>query len=178
MAEVATIEVATPGQRVALENLFQLYVHDFSEQWVGTSRGELGEDGRFPPYPHLDSYWREEGRVPLLIRADGRLAGFALLNRFARLRPDPDHAVAEFFVVRKHRRTGVGRAAAHAIFDRYPGLWEAAVARKNVAALAFWRRAISAHPRVSDLEETDMTTSEWNGPVMRFRVARAQRAAS
>ena len=79
--------------------------------------------------------------------------------------------MAEFFIVRKHRRSGVGRAAAQTIFSRYAGLWEVAVARRNVPAQAFWRGAIGSHPAVRDVEEFDQATAEWEVPIMRFRIA-------
>src|SRR5947209_454946 len=109
MAEV-TLEVAAASQRPTLENLFQLYTHDFSDFWVGREDGELEEDGRFPAYVHLDSYWTEPERTPYLIRAGGHLAGFALVNRFSHSGLPLDFAIAEFFVARKHRRGGVGFA--------------------------------------------------------------------
>ena len=165
-----TLEVAHPDQRATLDNLVQLYTHDFSELWAGLPRGEVDESGRFPPYPHLDLYWREEGRVPLLIRAGGALAGFALLNRHGHVAPTVERNMAEFFVLRKHRRAGIGTAAMHAILDRYPGLWETAIVRANSAALGFWRKAISTHPRVRDLEEHDLNSSAWDGPVLCYRV--------
>jgi len=147
------LEIAPPTKRDVIENLFQLYTHDFSEQWAGQARGELGEDGRFAPYSHLDSYWREPERVPLLIRTGGHLAGFALLNRYGRVRPAPDRAMAEFFIVRKHRLSGVGR--------------------KNTAALAFWRRTVGTYPRAAEVEELDLNSADWNGPVLRFRIGNA-----
>ena len=169
---MAEIEVtpAPLGARTAIANLFQLYVHDFSEQWAGSERGELNADGRFGEYPPLDSYWQDADHVPLLIRVDGILAGFALLDRHSYSGGSLDRNMAEFFVVRKHRRNGVGRRAVHAIFDRYPGQWEAAVARRNLAALAFWRAAVSSHARVETSEEIDSQTAEWNGPILRFRI--------
>jgi predicted acetyltransferase len=172
MSDVEVI-VASAGQKGALDNLFQLYVHDFSEHWAGTDDGDLGDDGRFEPYRHLDSYWDDESRVPLLIRADKRLAGFALLNQHSQTGQGVDRNMAEFFIARKHRRSGVGTAAVHAILVRYPGVWEIAVARRNVAAAAFWRRAVEHHPLVADLEEIDLTAPSWNGPVLRFRVGEA-----
>jgi hypothetical protein len=48
--------LATAEQRPALENLFQLYIHDFSEQWADRAEGEIEEDGRFAPYPYLEAY--------------------------------------------------------------------------------------------------------------------------
>jgi predicted acetyltransferase len=167
---IVTLERASRAHESVLDNLFQLYTHDFSEQWAGMARGELDAHGRFPPYPHLASYWQDETRVPLLVRAGGHLAGFALLNRHSHAGRTVDWSIAEFFIVRKHRRSGVGRVAVSAIFERYPGVWETAVARKNGAALAFWRKVIGSDPRVADLEELDVNTAEWNGPVLCYRV--------
>ena len=81
--------------------------------------------------------------------------------------------MAEFFVVRAHRRGGAGTNAARAIFSRYPGTWEAAVSRRNVGALPFWRHAIKGHPNVSEIEELDLNTADWNGPIIRFRIGAA-----
>ena len=164
---------ATPEERPILANLLQLYIHDFSEYWSGTSQGELEDDGRFLDYP-LDSYWSDPRRVPLLLRLDGRLAGFALLNDHAHTDAPVDWNMAEFFVARKHRGAGVGRAAAREIFSRYPGAWEVAVARLNVRALPFWRDTIASHPAVEGGERLDMISELWNGPLFRFRVTAAQ----
>jgi len=171
MPAAIDVAVARPDERAAIENLFQLYVHDFSEFWAGRPDGELGDDGRFEPYPYLDAYWRDADRVPLLLRLDGRLVGFALLNAVGHGGGPVDRNMAEFFVVRKHRRGGVGTAAARAVFSRYPGQWEAAVARANTAAVAFWRHAVSGCPEVTDIEELDVNSPAWNGPVIRFRIA-------
>jgi predicted acetyltransferase len=156
-------------ERPLLANLLQFYIHDFSQYWAGEARGELGDDGRFEDYP-LDGYWTEPGRVPLLFRLGGALAGFALLNTWPHLGAPVDHNMSEFFVARKHRGAGVGRAAAHAIFDRYPGRWETAVARRNPRALPFWRRTIASHPGAEDIVETDLASDVWDGQVFRFRI--------
>jgi predicted acetyltransferase len=173
------IQPARPEDKPALAGMMQLYVHDFSEHWSGMSArelgrnapfAELGEDGRFPDYP-LDAYWREDGRVPLVFRVEGRLAGFALLNKVAHSGLPVDRNMAEFFVVRRHRRGGVGTKAAHEIFTRYPGRWEAAVARRNAGARIFWRNAVLSHSGATDLEELDIDTTDWNGPILRFKIA-------
>ena len=51
------LEAAGPERRETLANLFQLYAHDFSDFWTDRPDGDLGEDGRFEDYVHLDSYW-------------------------------------------------------------------------------------------------------------------------
>lgn len=164
------LSVASPQERHILENLFQLYTHDFSEFWSGLPTGELQSDGRFSPYGPLDTYWREDDRIPLLVRQDGHLAGFALLNRISHIGQSVDRNMAEFFIVRKHRRGGLGSAVATMIYSNYPGIWETAVARRNTGALAFWQRVISRHPKIRDLEKSDQQTEAWNGPLFRFRV--------
>ena len=79
---MSTVEVvvAKLAERIVFENLMQLYTHDFSEQWYDRPTGEVDEQGRFPPYA-LDAYWREPDHVPLLLRSNSRIVGFALLNR-------------------------------------------------------------------------------------------------
>lgn len=130
---------ATAAQRPLLERLLQLYLHDFSERAPrGTPWGEVDTNGLFAYPPTLDPYWREPGHLPLLIRDDDRVAGFVLLNRQSVLDHPVDRAVAEFFVLRKYRRAGVGTRAAHLAFRRCPGWWEAAVHRYNPDALLFW----------------------------------------
>src|SRR5690242_13294493 len=161
------VVVAGPHQRDVFDNLMQLYTHDFSEHWYDRPTGEVDEHGCFPDYP-LDAYWREKEHIPLLLRANSHIIGFALLNRLAHTNRPVDRNMAEFFVLRKHRRSGAGTAAAQAIFSRYPGMWEAAIARRNVVALSFWRRAIGEHPLSQHIEEIDVATSAWNGPVLRF----------
>ncbi len=168
MAELH-ISPARRDERPILANLLQFYVHDFSQYWAGQARGELGDDGRFEDYP-LDGYWTDPGHVPLLLRRDGALVGFALLDARGHLGEPVDHNMAEFFVARKHRGAGVGAAAARAIFSRYPGRWETAVARRNPRALPFWRRTIASHPTAREITETDLATAAWNGQVLRFRI--------
>ena len=160
-------------ERPAIENLLQLYTHDFSEHWAGTDRGDVDDDGRFAPYP-LDAYWQDSSHTPLLIRSAGRIAGFALLNDESHRGGNVDRNVAEFFVLRKFRHGGIGTAAAHLMFARFPGVWEAAVARKNEAALQFWRRAVESCPACSPLSEVDVTSDHWDGPVLRFHMAGGQ----
>ena len=168
MADV-TLHFAEPEQKPVLENLFQLYTHDFSDFWAGREDGELQEDGRFPQYIHLDSYWTEADRTPILIRVEGFLAGFALINDVSHSGLPVDHAVAEFWVARKHRRFGVGLAAAVKILGHRPGQWEMAVARANSAALPFWRR-VAAEVAGPHVEEVDRNNDLWNGPIVRCRV--------
>jgi predicted acetyltransferase len=132
---------------------------------------EFGEQGGYPPLPEIDSYWRVEGFRPLLIRVKDRLVGFALINTRARHSGRVEHNMAEFFVARKYRRRGVATEAVCQVLARYPGHWEVAVAERNVAARAFWPRAIGAAPNVSELVQLEGDGEHWRGPIWSFRSA-------
>jgi predicted acetyltransferase len=131
---------AAAGDEPVLANLLELYAHDMSE----AVDVQLQPDGRFG-YPELPLYWREEGRIPFLVKVDGHLAGFALISSGSRITGDPAvWDVTEFFVARGYRKRGIGAAAAHEIWRRVPGGWEVRVLERNRPAPAFWAAAISA----------------------------------
>jgi predicted acetyltransferase len=171
VSEGLVVSRASADEAHIVANLMQLYIHDFSELWFDRAvEGELGPDGRYSDYPGLETYWTDPMRQPWLFRINGLPVGFALVNDVAHSRTPVDRAVAEFFVVRKHRRRGVGLKAAHALFGTAWGVWEAAVVRRNAGALAFWRRAARSYPGVRDVVEEDHADAMWNGAVLRFRV--------
>jgi len=164
-----TLEPIARTNKRTLENLFQLYVHDFTELWAGEDRGDIGEEGLFEG-DTLDLLWDDPEASHFLIRNGRALAGFAIVNTYAHSGRLLDWSVAEFFVLRKHRKAGVGCSAAHALFARFPaGSWEAAIALKNVAALRFWRGAIQSYPNAADITERAGDGERWTGQIIRFR---------
>jgi predicted acetyltransferase len=167
VADSVSVTDALPAHAEIIQNLAQLYTHDFSEFWAGTARGDLHPDGRFDAYP-LDGYWTRPNWSPLLIWNNRALAGFSLINDQTHSGHPANRNVGEFFIVRKHRGRGVGRSAIERIFSRYPGSWEVAVARRNVAAREFWRRTIKGAAEVSGFQEYDFNNEKWNGPIFRF----------
>jgi predicted acetyltransferase len=168
-----TLELVRVGaaEIPVLENLIQLYIHDFSEFFTGTPRCELSDDGRYTLDKPVGAWLAKPGNVALLMRSNGRLAGFAQISGTED--PKARRVVDEFFVARKYRRTGVGTAAAAMIFDLWPGRWQADVRRRNTGAVAFWARGIAAHPGVSDLKVEDRRDEEWDGPVYHFVIGPA-----
>lgn len=143
-AESVALEVATRDDAPLLSNLFQLYLHDMSDIFPI----EVGAEGRFR-YDRLPLYWSEpETRFPFLIRCGARLAGFALATRGSPASDDPEHLdVAEFFVLRRYRRGGVGRRAACLLWNRLPGDWVVRVSEANRAGLPFWHATIREFTR-------------------------------
>ena len=154
---------AAESDKPVLRQLMELYRHDFSE-WDDSDVDEQGFFGS----PYLDRYWTEPDRYPFLIRADGRLAGFVLLSRRSHLVPQGSAmVVAEFFVMRKYRHQGVGRHAAIAAFDRFPGAWEVGQMAANTGAQAFWREVIGAYTG-GQYVETVPDDERWRGPIQSF----------
>jgi predicted acetyltransferase len=135
------LDAATLADAGLLSNLLELYIHDMSEAFPGI---ELGADGRFG-YGALPLYWSEpERRFPFLIRRDARVVGFALATRGSPATDDPSvFDVAEFFILRRYRRSGLGRRAAFLLWDRLPGHWMVRVSLGNRGALPFWSRVIA-----------------------------------
>ena len=101
-----------------IRHLMELYQHDLSE-----FDGEDVNDHGLFGYIYLDNYWVEDGRFPFLIRVDGKLGGFVLVNQHS-YTEEGEYCIAEFFVLRKYRRQGVGRKAAQVVFDKFPVMWE------------------------------------------------------
>ncbi len=141
-ARTPRVEVspAAPEQAPVLANLLELYSHDLSKYFDL----RVGPDGRFG-YPLLPLYWQEETRFPFLVSLDGEICGFALVYRGSRISDDPDvWDMAEFFILRSHRKRGIGAAVAADVWRRFPGRWEVRVLEANVTAMGFWRSAVAA----------------------------------
>jgi predicted acetyltransferase len=137
-SRVELIEAGPEHQR-GLENLLELYIHDFSE-FVSV---DVREDGRFG-YPDLSLYWREPRRKPFLARIEGKLAGFALVTRRLCLSEDSEvWDMADFFVLRRYRHRGVGAELAEKIWRLCPGKWQIRVRSNNLPAIKFWESAIA-----------------------------------
>jgi predicted acetyltransferase len=162
------VREAEYSQKAILRNLMELYSYDFS-----VIEGEEVDDFGLFGYRYLDHYWTEKDRFPYLIRVDGNLAGFVLLREgtyfdelVGKFSLSP-MKIAEFFILRKYRRQGVGRFVAQEVFDRYPRRWEVAQVVNDVDAQAFWRRVISEYTN-GQFEEHFLNNANWHGQVLVF----------
>jgi predicted acetyltransferase len=157
------VKEALVGDKPVLERLMQLYLYDFSE----LEGGDLDEEALFE-YKYLDSYWTEPGRFPFLIHVSDKIAGFVLVNSRTCLQKQAEaKSIAEFFVMRKYRRQGVGRTVAFRIFDMFPGKWEVGETKRNVGAQRFWRRVIDEYTQ-GNFTETMLNNKIWRGPIQSF----------
>jgi predicted acetyltransferase len=138
---VVALDRAARAEAGLLGNLLELYLHDLSAAFPVI---ELGPDGRFG-YDRLDLYWSEpERRFPFLIRCDTRVVGFALATRGSPVAEDQDvFDVAEFFVIRRVRRSGIGQRAAQLLWETFPGQWTVRASEGNLGAVPFWARTVA-----------------------------------
>jgi predicted acetyltransferase len=141
-SHAVTLQPATVADAALLANLLELYVHDLSEVFPV----EIGSNGRFG-YAKLSLYWSEPStHWAFLIRSGLQIAGFALVTRGSPATTDPhDLDLAEFFVLRSYRRSGVGCSAAFALWDRLPGRWIVRVSEAHRTGLLFWERVIETY---------------------------------
>jgi predicted acetyltransferase len=141
MTEPAAValELATAADAPLLANLLALYMHDLSEIFAV----EPDASGRFV-YERLPLYTSEPGqRFAFVIRSAGRAVGFALVTRGSPASEDPEVLdVAEFFVLRRHRRSEIGKQAAFLLWNRLRGDWIVRVSEANRTGLPFWTRII------------------------------------
>jgi len=111
---------ASEAYKIVIKNLMQFYIYDFSE-FISC---DVEEDGLFEAYPYLEEYWNDENhRFPYLIKIDQIYAGFVLV-RFIESEARNYFSIAEFFIMKKYRRKGIGKAVAERVFNLHRGRWE------------------------------------------------------
>lgn len=138
------ITPATIEDETTFRNLFQFYIYEFSRfmNWTTTYAGRFIE-------ADLDGCWDDSGvRHPFLIRQDGELAGLAIVDTLSQARYLGHGAVnelAEFFIMAAFQRQGLGKRAAHQVFNLFSGKWHVFCAEQNQRADHFWRETVQAY---------------------------------
>lgn len=140
------LERVMPEKR---EALFRLLQYSLFEESL-TDLNEMNDDALFD-YPWFDAYFIEPQREAYFIRGmdTQRLLGFAMVRQHE----DGRHSIAEFMVLPKYRRQGVGRQAAKACFALHAGLWEVKPAYGSESARLFWQRAIEQTTEHADWKD-------------------------
>ena len=152
---------ASIDDKPIVQRLMELYQYDFSEY----EKSDVDSHGSFG-YPFLDLYWLEPSRHPFLVRLDGKLAGFVLVNQNTYL-PTSEWAISEFFIMRKYRKQGMGKAVAMQVFDRFRGIWEVHELDCNPDSIQFWRSVIASYTGRNYAEE-QLDDASSRGPIQSF----------
>ena len=157
-----TFRVATWDDKTVLRRMLELYQYELTDVWPQ----DLNEHGE---YGHV-GVERYLGRNPRLrawfFLVDGRYAGFGLVDPDVSL-PGNEYWMGQFFVLKKYRRLGVGRKAAHFIFDQCPGQWEVGQMPLNEAARRFWQRTIGEYTG-GNFVEHELHDERWDGYLQCF----------
>jgi predicted acetyltransferase len=111
--------------------------------------------------PHQDeifaNWFANDHAHPLIISQGPDSVGFALVTRPS-VAPAGEAAVnyhmSEFFILKPHRRLGIGRDAAKLIFDRFAGDWEIVEYQRNPDSVIFWRRVLASYCKGRYTERT------------------------
>lgn len=117
----------------------RFYIYDFSK-YIDK---DVEETGRFDDYP-LDKYWTEDNHFAYLIKVANQYAGFVLIKSVDS-ETEKYFTIAEFFIMKKYRRCGIGKAAADDIFRLHPGYWQVFQMAENKRAQKFWREVIGSY---------------------------------
>lgn len=144
----------------AVSRMLELYQYDLSDIW----NQELDDKGTFG----YDLSRHREGTrfFAHVVLANGHFAGVALVAP-AIVTQKEGFWMEQFFVLKKYRQSGIGRALAHHVFQSHPGPWEVGQMPKNVPAQAFWRKVISQLTK-DEFTEVQVHEGWWQGVVQRF----------
>jgi predicted acetyltransferase len=160
-----TLTPSSVKEKPILARLMQLYLYDFSE----FTNNDVDKFGKYP-FP-LTEFWKNPNRRPFLIRVDDQIAGFVLVGLQATsllTPPKKVNFIAEFFVMKKYRKHGVGEFAARYVFDQFPGDWEVDEIAENLPAQAFWRKIIHRYTH-GQFQEVVLDNEDHQGPIQIFR---------
>jgi predicted acetyltransferase len=79
---------------------------------------------------------------------DGKLAGFVMVINMPEVEgTETDFQMAEFFVMYKYRRSGVGKQAVFQVLNKHKGRWQLRRHPKNIASVHFWDNVISDYTK-------------------------------
>jgi len=136
-----TLKRVAVNEKEILRNLLEKYNYEFS-QYDLRDVNALGLYG----YDYLDCYWTEDNRWAYFIYAGDKLAGFAMVNDYQEADDrEMDFSMAEFFVLYKYRRMGIGQKAVFKVFDRHKGRWQLRRHPQNVPSVHFWNKVIDVY---------------------------------
>lgn len=138
------MEKVKAEEKEILHRLLQYSLYEES----GTDQNEMGDDGLFE-YQWFDCYFEQQDKMQrdaYFIREQetGKLLGFVMVNEYLQ-KFSEGHSIAEFMVLPKYRRCGIGKKAAVWCFEAYRGNWEVQPSYGSEKAYQFWMSVIEEY---------------------------------
>lgn len=129
---------ASIEQQPVIAQLYELYTYEMTD----LADFDINDNGYYG-YQDLPLFWNTPNRYPYLIWVNKKLAGFVLVQQGSQVDDNPDiWDIAEFFVMRKFRKSGIGQFVAQSIWTTHKGLWQVRVWDNNLTASRFWHNTI------------------------------------
>lgn len=141
---------ATIANYPIIQNMWLFYIYELGRYCGAIHSWKCPVNLDFIPYD-LTSYFNSPNQA-FLIKVKDELAGFILLNKTG-IQPNIDWNMAEFFIVAKFQRRGIGQSITRELWKTHAGCWEISITPENKPALAFWRKAMSAFTNGNFKEE-------------------------
>ena len=156
---------ANPEDFPALQQMLELYQYDISDFYLQDTDAEA-------KYRYNLDRHRQDERFHAHVALEGsQYIGFALVAPAIVTRKEGSW-LEQFFILKRYRRSGAGRALAVHVFQSYPGLWEVGQMPANHAAQAFWRQVIGT-ATAGAFVELQVTEGWWQGVVQQFHARAA-----
>jgi predicted acetyltransferase len=147
------IDKVNSDKKEVLINLMTLYLHDLSEFIENINLNS--ENGLFE-FDVFDLFFEKEGLTPFFINLDGKPVGFILLQSGSYSNQEyADYVLNSFFILKNHRRKGIGRLACNKFFEMYPGRYAISQAQSNIPAVKFWRNVYESN-RLNTYEKEEI----------------------
>lgn len=132
-----------------IAQLYELYTYEMTD----LADFDINDNGYFG-YEELSLYWEDSNRYPFLVLVNKKLAGFVLVQKGSPIEILSDiWDVAEFFIMRKYRKKGIGKFVMQQILRKFKGRWQVRVWDNNKTAHAFWDAVIEDFSRKQVIPE-------------------------
>lgn len=143
------IEIGYRDMKIYLEKvkkeekdiLYRLLQYSLFEESL-TDLNEMNNDALFE-YKFFDKYFEENSREAYFVKdiKSNKLLGFVMINQYMKIFSN-GHSIAEFMIIPKYRRQGIGKKVAFSCFSKYKGNWEVSPSFGNKIAYLFWKNVI------------------------------------
>lgn len=123
------------------EVLYRLLQYSLFEESL-TDFNEMNDNALFE-YKWFDKYFEENNREAYFIKEKitNKLLGFVMINQYIKTFSN-GHSIAEFMIIHKYRRKGLGKKVAFMCFNKHKGNWEVSPSFGNKTAYLFWKNII------------------------------------
>lgn len=128
-------------EKTILSNLSKMYCYEWSQY----DKLDVNEQGDYEHEYDLADSWNKENHYQYFIKVNEILAGFVLIDDDLAMHLNYDYSIAEFFIMHKYRRAGVGRYAAKFVFDMFLEKWEIVHHPHNIMSVEFWASVVDEY---------------------------------